>query len=442
MFYRPGGRIHSCWLGDEVGELGSGWINSATIANPMYSLGAQEGLLKDPLVWRREPPVAKTPFLASDGRTIDSFISVPAVKLFKRIREQAFSLFSMDTSHGHGTLYDFFQKRVNDQLTTIPEDWRNDASRVIWGLVNQLKCRWGTSINKMSSDMYGSVILLPGDSLRIPVGLVGILGPLLKNIPAGRIRYCSPVHEVVWRGRKPRVTLKVGDESLTGDYVIITTSLGVLKSASSNWFNPELPEWKKRVIQDIGYGNLARIILEYKRPFWSSGEGLMRFCWSEKELETRESWSKGLAEIEDVPGTTNKLMTTIGGKEAVAVEGCSEEYVAEEITRIMRQFTGNPSIPYPSALVKSKWNASAFFQGANSFLAEGCSVEDQCTLATPLPGPDAPGPPIVLFAGEATAAGHIGSLLGAHFSGVREADRILKLTKKYGGPPPQEGDSC
>ncbi|KAF7263473.1 hypothetical protein GWI33_002250 [Rhynchophorus ferrugineus] len=46
---RPGGRIHSCWLGDVVAEMGCQWIHGACLGNPVYTLAAQEGLLKSPL---------------------------------------------------------------------------------------------------------------------------------------------------------------------------------------------------------------------------------------------------------------------------------------------------------------------------------------------------------------------------------------------------------
>jgi len=44
-------------------------------------------------------------------------------------------------------------------------------------------------------------------------------------------------------------------------------------------------------------------------------------------------------------------------------------------------------------------------------------------------------PPILLFAGEATIPGHYSTVHGARLSGIREAERIIQLTKQYGGPP-------
>lgn len=46
-----------------------------------------------------------------------------------------------------------------------------------------------------------------------------------------------------------------------------------------------------------------------------------------------------------------------------------------------------------------------------------------------------PIPPILLFAGEATIPGHYSTVHGARLSGIREAERIIQLTKRFGGPP-------
>lgn len=49
-----------------------------------------------------------------------------------------------------------------------------------------------------------------------------------------------------------------------------------------------------------------------------------------------------------------------------------------------------------------------------------------------------PIPPILLFAGEATIPGHYSTVHGARLSGIREAERIIQLTKRFGGPPKKE----
>lgn len=56
------------------------------------------------------------------------------------------------------------------------------------------------------------------------------------------------------------------------------------------------------------------------------------------------------------------------------------------------------------------------------------------------PGTCEPIPPILLFAGEATIPGHYSTVHGARLSGIREAERIIQLTKRFSGPPRKSSD--
>lgn len=108
-FCRPGGRIHSCWLGDVIAEMGAQFIEGGCIGNPVYNLAAQEGLLMPPL--QRARPLNGV-FCTSDGRAIDHPVSVLAYQTFKQIESEAISLFSMGTGKNHGSLLNFIGEMV------------------------------------------------------------------------------------------------------------------------------------------------------------------------------------------------------------------------------------------------------------------------------------------------------------------------------------------
>lgn len=70
--------------------------------------------------------------------------------------------------------------------------------------------------------------------------------------------------------------------------------------------------------------------------------------------------------------------------------------------------------------------------GSYSYVAVGSSGEDIDKLAEPLPengSASAPAPLQILFAGEATHRTHYSTTHGAYFSGLREANRLLKYYK-------------
>uniref|UniRef100_A0A1Y1KHR2 Amine oxidase domain-containing protein n=1 Tax=Photinus pyralis TaxID=7054 RepID=A0A1Y1KHR2_PHOPY len=437
---RPGGRIHSCWLGDVIAEMGAQNIEGSCIANPIYTLACQEGLLKPPI--RRSNPLHNL-YCTSDGRAVDVPISISAFHTFQQIEHEAMLLFSMNTGRQHGSLKNFFAIRIQQELQHFPEEQRYDAARVMYGLTNVIRQRTGEDLSQVSADNYGSFIVVPGGSIRVPFGYVGILAPLLRDLPECAVKYNKPVQCIRWgavtqkEGSSRAVVHCCDGEEYCCDYVIITVSLGVLKQHADKLFCPTLPAEKMEAIHNLGFGQLNKVFLDYARPFWVWSEGGLRFAWSAEELECRKDWTKGLSVVEEVEGSKHVLCASVCGPEAKQMEQASDEEVAAGVTKVLRQFTGDASLPYPNTILRSKWSNDPYFCGAYSFMSLSSTVGHQCDLSSPLPGPCEPVPPILLFAGEATCAGHYSTVHGARLSGIREAERIIQLTKKIGGPPPK-----
>ncbi|XP_024944210.1 peroxisomal N(1)-acetyl-spermine/spermidine oxidase-like [Cephus cinctus] len=433
---RPGGRIHSCWLGDVVAEMGATWIEGGCMANPVFTLAAQEGLLKPPLF---RPDPSRGLFCTSDGRAIDLPVSITAYHAFRQIEQQASALFSLGCGRAHGSLLNFMGVRIQQELHNFPEEQRYDAARVMYGMTNCTRCRCGDDLSLVSADQFGSYIEIPGGNVRVPLGYVGVLAPLLRDLPSCSLRYCKPVSCVRWGAISdscPRAVVKCCDgEEFPADYVIVTVPLGVLKHQHDKLFCPALPAEKVDAICKLGYGYMNKIFLEYARPFWVWREGGIRLAWSADELSDRCDWVKGVSNIEELASSQHVLCACVCGREAADMELCSDEEVVESLTRVLRQFTGDPTLPYPVNLLRSKWCMDQHFAGSYSYMAMDSTVGHQCDLASPLPGTCEPIAPILLFAGEATIPGHYSTVHGARLSGIREAERIIQMTKRYGGPP-------
>ncbi|XP_003491942.2 peroxisomal N(1)-acetyl-spermine/spermidine oxidase-like [Bombus vosnesenskii] len=439
---RPGGRIHSCWLGDVVAEMGATWIEGGCVANPVFTLAAQEGLLKPPLF---RPDPSRGLFCTSDGRAIDLPVSITAYHTFRQIEQQAATLFSLGCGRTHGTLLNFMGVRIQQELHNFPEEQRYDAARVMYGMTNCVRCRCGDDLSLVSADQFGSYIEIPGGNVRVPLGYVGVLAPLLRDLPSCALKYCKPVSCIRWGAISdscPRAVVKCCDgEEFPADYVIVTVSLGVLKHQHDKLFCPALPAEKVEAICKLGYGYVNKIFLEYARPFWVWKEGGIKLAWSADELADRCDWVKGISIVEELSTSQHVLCAWVCGREAADMELCSDEEVVESITRVLRQFTGDPTLPYPANLLRSKWCMDQYFAGSCSYMGMNSTVGHQCDLASPLPGTCEPIPPILLFAGEATIPGHYSTVHGARLSGIREAERIIQLTKRFGGPPTKTSDN-
>lgn len=307
-----------------------------------------------------------------------------------------------------------------------------------------MRHKFGDDLQNVSADNYGSVIEIPGGTACVPQGFIGILAPLLKQLPECSLRFKKPVTLIKWGAvssqtkESPRAIVQCCDgEEFCADYVIITVSLGVLKEHADKIFCPGLPENKMAAIKKLGYGNVDKVFLDYDRPFWLWCDSGLAFAWSKDELTKRTDWTRGLTGVTEVPGSKHVLTARISGPEAVVMEQATDEEVVDKITKLMRQFTGDPCIPYPNAILRSKWSSDPYFCGSYAYLNKDSSVGHMCDLSCPLPGNCDSVPPILLFAGEATSAGYHSTVNGALLSGVREAERIIDLTRKFNGPPPK-----
>ena len=91
------------------------------------------------------------------------------------------------------------------------------------------------------------------------------------------IHFSKPVREVRWQ--KGRVEAEcVTGEIFKGSRLITTVSLGILQLApempSAIRFTPELPVYRQAV-QEMGYGSVIKVLMEFKTSFWEEGVGFI-----------------------------------------------------------------------------------------------------------------------------------------------------------------------
>ena len=59
-----------------------------------------------------------------------------------------------------------------------------------------------------------------------------------------------------------------GGPTYRASHVIVTVSLGVLKSQDALQFQPSLSERKRDAITKAGFGSISKIFLQFPSPFW------------------------------------------------------------------------------------------------------------------------------------------------------------------------------
>jgi hypothetical protein len=92
-----------------------------------------------------------------------------------------------------------------------------------------------------------------------------------------RLEFSADVMSVNYSGDS--VTVTIGDgRTFTGDYVVVTVPLGVLKTNSID-FRPPLPSSKQDAIQQLGAGHVEQVILHFSKRFWHAVAGGYLGCF-------------------------------------------------------------------------------------------------------------------------------------------------------------------
>ncbi len=83
----------------------------------------------------------------------------------------------------------------------------------------------------------------------------------------------------------------------------------------------------------VGVGHLAKLHLEWERPWWARGEGGLSLAWDPTEMKTRRlprdwvRWVGGFSEVEGQPGL---LVCWVAGDGARVVDQLDDEEVNKE----------------------------------------------------------------------------------------------------------------
>lgn len=333
-------------------------------------------------------------------------------------------------------------------------------------------------MDEVSLSAFGEWTEIPGAHHIIPSGFMRVVELLAKGIPAHVIQLGKPVRCIHWdqasaRARGPEIEPRAeGDhnhdsgeggqagegprgsgpdederwpvmvecedcEVVPADHVIVTVSLGVLKRQYPSFFRPGLPTEKVAAIHRLGIGTTDKIFLEFEEPFWGAECNSLQFVW-EDEAESctltypPELWYRKICGFDVLypPERYGHVLSGwICGEEALVMERCDDEAVAEVCTEMLRQFTGNPNIPKPRRILRSAWGSNPYFRGSYSYTQVGSSGADVEKLAKPLPYTESSksAPMQVLFSGEATHRKYYSTTHGALLSGQREAARLIEM---------------
>lgn len=436
---RIGGRIHSAAIKSAVCELGAPYLEKSLLGYSTFRFNAMYGDL--PTLFDVHP---SEHFIDGNGNLLNRTCCSQARQLFEKIQMEGNKIYKEKTKTDSKpeSLLDFYINKIQSQLTVFNSGDRSQITAALYGLLSSERENFGTDLNNVNVKLFGISWNDCCEYFRVPTGFMSLLNSVVGTLPNGTVQLEKPVSHVTWKNERDDETIivKCADgTSLKADYVICTLSLGVLKGLSDYFFIPHLPPMKKQAIQNIGFGTIEKICLEYDVvPDRMLKKGL-NFAWSPMELTDRNNWIHGLIHIQPNPDDNRVIELTITGTQAEELDLLSDKNLILNVTSGLRKLFKNEEIPYPKNVLRSNWARDVKYLGARPFfslktkLSHILELEKPLTLKSVKTGPIAI--PRLLFAGEATTIHHFGTLQGAHMSGIRESDRIIKFTRFLEDPP-------
>uniref|UniRef100_A0A8C9K6K5 Spermine oxidase n=1 Tax=Panthera tigris altaica TaxID=74533 RepID=A0A8C9K6K5_PANTA len=505
-----GGRVQSVKLGHATFELGATWIHGSH-GNPIYHLAEANGLLEETTDGERSvgrislySKNGVACYLTNRGHRIPKDV----VEEFSDLYNEVYNLTQEFFRHGkpvnaesQNSVGVFTREEVRNRIRDDPDDPEATKCLKLAMIQQYLKvesCESSShSMDDVSLSAFGEWTEIPGAHHIIPSGFIRVVELLAEGIPAHVIQLGKPVRCVHWdqasaRPRGPEIeprgegdhNLDAGEggqggeeprgdgrdedeqwpvlvecedcEVIPADHVIVTVSLGVLKRQYTSFFPPGLPTEKVAAIHRLGIGTTDKIFLEFEEPFWGPECNSIQFVW-EDEAESGtltyppELWYRKICGFDVLypPERYGHVLSGwICGEEALVMEKCDDEAVAEICTEMLRQFTGNPNIPKPRRILRSAWGSNPYFRGSYSYTQVGSSGADveklakqgssskqqpghllssKCSEQSLDPNRGSIKPMQVLFSGEATHRKYYSTTHGALLSGQREAARLIEM---------------
>lgn len=262
-------------------------------------------------------------------------------------------------------------------------------------------------LDKLSSLYYYEGELYDDSEKLITNGYDNIPNFLAKDLD---VRLNERVTKIDYSTEKATVTTQ--KQTYEADYVIVTVPLGVLKKGVVS-FNPALPTSKQNAIEKIGMSAVNKFFLKWDKQFWDTNEYIFY------TPKTKDKYNFFL-NINKLAPNTNALMTFAYAQAARDTETQTDTQIIAEIMVHLRDMYGN-SIPNPTNMLRTKWNSNPNSYGVYSFTQVGMTSMNQFDdLAASIHNK-------LFFAGEHTHKEYFSTVHGAYLSGIREADKIIKL---------------
>lgn len=254
-----------------------------------------------------------------------------------------------------------------------------------------------------------------------------------------KVQLNKEVNNIKWSRNSSKVHVNCSDgASFVADHVIFTASLGVLKARHATLFTPKLPDAKIKAIENLGFGTIGKIFLEFEKPFWPSDRTKFvsySFLWTDENLKiiksTDKAWLTDISSFMIVDGFPNLIEAFVAGRKMAEFEALNDTKVINDCMWLLETHL-NKTLPRPKSMRKSRWLSNKNFLGTYSYLSMATEVKKVTPKLLGQSILNTANIPIILFAGEATDEKFSSYANGALSSGWRVGNELIIFFNKTG----------
>ncbi len=384
---RSGGRIHTDNGMGAPFEFGAGWIHGPSDDNPKTGLAKAVG--------------AET-FVTDDDSDVvfDGTGKALSVKEATKLAddwERLLEYIDEELELNDGRSLARALADVNPRLFK--------SARMQWALSAYTEFSKGGPIEKLSAVYHDDDEAFDGADVILTGGYDKLLAPLAEGLD---IRF-GAISTSVTHG-KYGVTVRTSAGDHTGDFVICTVPLGVLK-ADAIGFDPALPDKATRSIKALGFGTVTKIALKFDEPFWDVETQYFGIMTKPKG---RWNYWMNYRTFSD----ENILLGLSFGDYAPIADAMSDDEMQADAMEVLRMVWGD-KVGAPTERRTTHWSTDPQFLGTYTYPKPGNTPKTFERLAQPM------GKRLFL-AGEHTIFEYQGTTHGAYMSGIRAAAQVAK----------------
>ena len=219
----------------------------------------------------------------------------------------------------------------------------------------------------------------------------------------------KPVTHINWEHPERAVLYAADGTAYTARRVIVTCSLGVLKSGIMK-FMPSLPAEKQLTINRLAMGNACKVLLRLRSADTARRIFRIANATSESLLLVTNWWESASNE--------RVLVGYVGGPRTAAITALSDVALKEMVTKELSKVFGEDFKEEVEEVLLARWDNNPYIQGVYSYHPVGVRNRDREALAMHCGA--------LYWAGEATQIdGTYAMVHGAIASGYRAAKEAL-----------------